>query len=191
MRTNLKNKQTVMNWLNNVSKNGKNMAFVSQVKINELHDLKTNELIYGHYVYIFGNSMKQENNALELLSKSGLIIYVKSNVHTEVERLIESTKIPYILISNLDLDDINNSSESLIMNWASKKSLENLALTFAHYCKKLFDNKNYLSEESLNYSLLESTNEKWRKLWYTSIPIRRRSRIYKCISKKNVYKRKA
>jgi len=92
------------------------MAFVSQVKINELHDLKTNELIYGHYVYIFGNSMKQENNALELLSKSGLIIYVKSNVHTEVERLIESTKIPYILISNLDLDDINNSSESLIMN---------------------------------------------------------------------------
>jgi|SRR6185312_12936662 len=85
-----------------VSKGGKTMAFISPVKINELNNSCLNELIYGHYVYIFGNSSDDKNNTLEYLSKSGLIIYVQSNVHNEMTGLIESTKIPYILITNLE-----------------------------------------------------------------------------------------
>lgn len=191
MKTNFSNKQTVINWLDRNAKSGKTAALISPVKINELNDSQVNELIYGHYIYILGNSKNEANNALELLSQSGLILYVKTNAHNEIARLIDSIKIPYIMITNLDLEDTNKAASNIIMTWSSKKSLENLTLNLARYCKDLFVTKNYLSKRSENYSLLASTNEKWRKLWYAAITIRRRSRIYKCISKKNVYKRKA
>jgi len=191
MKTNFSNKQTVINWLDRNAKSGTPTALLSPVKINELNDSQVNELIYGHYLYIFGNSKNESQNALKLLSQSGLILYVQVNVHNEIARLIESTKIPYIMITNLDLEYSNKAASNISMSWSSKKSLENSTLNLARYCKDLFVNKNYLSKRSENYSLLESTNEQWRKLWYAAIPIRRRSRIYKCISKKKVYKRKA
>jgi len=131
-----------------VSKGGKTMAFISPVKINELNNSCLNELIYGHYVYIFGNSSDDKNNTLEYLSKSGLIIYVQSNVHNEMTGLIESTKIPYILITNLEGKGEIKASSKIEMSLASKKSLHNLASNFARYCKFLFVNKNYTGSYS-------------------------------------------
>lgn len=177
--------QVLFKFLLSAAYSGKHVTLVSP-KLIDGH--KHYETIYGNYVYYFGSVSGL--SALELLPSSALIIYVKCEQHNELYNLILNSRVPCILVTKDKFVNERSSSFIFTLPWVSKSSLMVVANEIAVLCQSTFNNSMFVPYNSKASSLLASITSDWRKLWYTILPARRRSRVYKCLQKNN-YKRKA
>src|SRR5690242_20514148 len=121
-------------------KNGSHVSLITQDKLPTIGQLKSKNLIYGHYVYIFGAQNNKNEEALKLVYTSSLIVYVKSDDHNEMLNFIKLTRIPFIVATNSSLILNNKASMTILVKWASKNSMLSIANELAKYLLQIASN---------------------------------------------------
>lgn len=172
-------------WIGEAVRRGKPVVIIvsNEVKVK---GMAVDFSIYGYNGYVLYGHKK----TLGSMFDAGLVMYIKNDEQIELQRLLAETKTPVALIysDNLDFSELKMPTVTELYVPGLTNSMlpfvvKELVALFKSTAREL---SAYVSKETQGRNKLGVMMAEWRKTWYTTTRLPRRTRIAKwCLPQKN------